>query len=100
MMSLELIFEKLESIESLLKEQTIDKKKVLNFKEVLYLLGIGKNTLYELIRKNRIPAYRPAGGKLFFIKKELQYWIMAHKSTNLYTVEKMDKDSEMKPDQE
>jgi len=99
-MSFELIIEKLESIEGLLKEQTIDKKKVLNFKEVLYLLGIGKNTLYEMIRKNRIPAYRPAGGKLFFIKKELQYWIMAHKAVNLCTVERLDKDPEMKPDQE
>ena len=100
MMSFELILEKLESIEGLLKEQTIDRKKVLNFKEVLYILGIGKKTLYDLIRKNGIPAYRPVGGKLFFIKKELQYWIMANKATNLCMVERMDKDLELKPDQE
>jgi len=99
-MSFEKLIEKLESIEGLLKDQLLDKKKVLNFKEVLYLLGISKNTLYEMVRKNKIPAYRPPGGKLFFIKKELQYWIMSRRDMRLVTVEKLNEDSEVSSTQE
>jgi len=89
-MSLQTIFEKLESIESLLKEQTLGKKKLLTFKEAMYVLGLSKNTLYELIRQKKIPAYRPVRGKVFFIQKELRYWIMASKAVSIFTVEKLD----------
>lgn len=100
MMSLEKLIEKLESIEGLLKEQILDKKKVLTFKEVLYVLGVSKNTLYDMIRKNQIPAYRPVKGKVFFFRKELQYWLMAHSNAQVAIVERIRENSEDTPDKE
>lgn len=91
-MSLDSIFEKLSSIESLLKEQTLGKKKVLTFKEAMYVLGLSKNTLYELIRSKKIPAYRPARGKVFFIQKELKFWIMSQRAVSIFSVEKLDRE--------
>ena len=91
-MSLDSIFEKLSSIESLLKEQTLGKKKLLTFKEAMYVLGLSKNTLYELIRNSKIPAYRPVRGKVFFIQKELRYWILSQRAVSIFTVEKLDHD--------
>lgn len=92
MMSFESVLEKLESIESLLKEQTLLKKKVLTFKDAMYLLGVSKNTLYELMRQKKIPAYRPVRGKVFFIQKELRFWIMSNKAVAMFTVEKLDRE--------
>lgn len=89
-MSYKIILEKLESIESLLKMQTLLQKKVLSFKEAMYVLGMSKTTLYDLMRKKKIPCYRPVKGKVFFIQKELKYWIMAHSDISLINVEKLD----------
>jgi excisionase family DNA binding protein len=42
---------------------------ILNSKEVMEILGISKNTLYELIKNGNIPAIR-LGKKLWRIHKE------------------------------
>lgn len=90
MMSYEKLNEKLDIMIGLLREQTLSCKKVLTMADAMYLLGLSKKTLYRMIRQKKIPAYRPAKGKVFFIHKELKYWIMAHRAENLWAVEKLD----------
>lgn len=89
-MSYEKLIEKLDIIEGLLREQTLNSKKVLTMADAMYLLGISKKSLYRMIRQKQIPAYRPVKGKTFFIHKEIKFWIMAHRAENIWMVEKLD----------
>ncbi len=50
-------------------------EKILNFKEVLELLGISKSALYKLTAGDKIPHYKPTNGKLYFKKHEVLDWI-------------------------
>jgi excisionase family DNA binding protein len=89
-MSYEKLIEKLDIIEGLLREQTLNSKKILTMADAMYLLGVSKKTLYRMIRQKKIPAYRPVKGKTFFIHKELKFWIMAHRAENIWAIEKLD----------
>lgn len=89
-MSYEKLLDKLDIIEGLLREQTLNGKKILTMADAMYLLGVSKKSLYRMIRQKKIPAYRPVKGKTFFIHKELKYWIMAHRAENIWAVEKLD----------
>jgi len=50
--------------------------KFLNVEEAAKYLGVHKNSLYQLVRRHRIPYYKP-GRKLFFDPAELEEYIRA-----------------------
>ncbi|MES2573351.1 MAG: helix-turn-helix domain-containing protein [Bacteroidota bacterium] len=66
---------------------TQNTKDILNFKEVIEILGISKSALYKLTSGNKIPYYKPTNGKLYFKRHEVLDWITnqqnsSHGSTN------------------
>jgi excisionase family DNA binding protein len=58
---------------------------VMNFDECMKYLDLSKGYLYKLTRDNRIPFFKPLGGKLYFYKSEIDKWIKSngtYKSVN------------------
>lgn len=78
----EKIFEKLESIERMLIEQSLLKKEVLNFSEAAHFLEVSHSHLYKLTSSGGIPAYKPNGKKLYFNRKELETWLLSNKQVS------------------
>lgn len=68
------LFEKLESIETLLKSkgpnQTEDPNKLLNLEEASVFLSLAKPTIYALVSRKEIP-FMKKGKRLYFTKSEL-----------------------------
>jgi excisionase family DNA binding protein len=81
----EVIFEKLESIERLLKqyrggdEITVTSKEVMSAKELADYLSISMSQLYKLTHKKEIPFYKPGGKHLYFKKSEIIEWVTKFK---------------------
>lgn len=48
-------------------------KITLNVKEVSEILGIGRTTLYDMLKKNEIPHFR-VRGRILFNKEILEEW--------------------------
>ena len=71
------IIERLEWIEKLV---TLINYYPLTLSEAAEYLGISKAGLYQLVHKNKIPHYKPAGGKkLYFSRLELNSWVFARR---------------------
>ena len=68
-----IILEKLNVIEKLLKGQTV---KPLTFDEAARYLDVSKSHLYKLTSANKIPHYKPQGKRLYFAKSELNAWLL------------------------
>lgn len=45
--------------------------------EAAAYLGVAKTSLYNKCYRRQIPHYKPAGGKLYFLRSELDAWIAA-----------------------
>jgi excisionase family DNA binding protein len=77
----EVIFEKLESIERLLKQNkggdeiTVTSKEVMSAKELADYLSISMSQLYKLTHNREIPFYKPTGKHLYFKKSEIIEWV-------------------------
>jgi excisionase family DNA binding protein len=74
-MSEKLILKKLDNIESMLHQQSINTKEVLSFSEAALLLDVSHSHLYKLTSTKQIPHYCPQGKKLYFERKELIQWM-------------------------
>ena len=70
-----IILEKLDKIESLLKFQTDEP---LTIERASEFLGIKKATIYQLVFERKIPFYKP-NKRLFFSKIELMQWVFSNK---------------------
>ena len=68
-----IILEKLEKIERMLKEQAA---KPLTFEETCTYLNVSKSHLYKLTSSGMIKHYKPNGKMVYFSKPELDEWIM------------------------
>ena len=79
------ILEKLEYIESILREQ---QKQPLTIEEASSYLNLSKKYLYKLTCTNKIPYYKPNGRKIYFKKSELEEWIFQHRIKSGYEIEK------------
>ncbi len=86
-MTNELIFKKLESIESMLAGQNILKKEVLSFNEAVQHLDVSPSHLYKLTSTGNIPAYKPNGKKLYFNRRELDAWLLSNGTGSKMEVE-------------
>lgn len=52
-------------------------KTYMNFDEAAEYLGVAKTSLYNKCYRKQIPHYKPSGGKLYFLRSELDAWIAA-----------------------
>lgn len=78
-MEVQKIFEKLNSLEKKIYEQSILQKEVLNFNEACKYLDISSSYLYKLTSQKGIPHFCPQGKKLYFNRKELDEWLQRNK---------------------
>lgn len=81
---LSLILEKLEKIESKLKDSNIQ---FMNIDEAAKYLSFKKSYLYHLTCFNKIPYYKP-GKKIYFNKVDLDNWILSHRHKSNEEIQK------------
>lgn len=74
-----IVEEQIEAIAQQVKTQSILQKEHLTLEEASAYLGISKSYLYKRTSKREIPFYRPGKKRIFFLKKELDDWILAAK---------------------
>jgi excisionase family DNA binding protein len=79
------ILEKLENIESLLKDQY---KQPLTMEEASIYLRVSKSYLYKMTCQSTLPYYKPNGKKIYFKKAELDEWIFKHRIKSNEDIEK------------
>lgn len=73
MIALQEIFKQLRSIKLMLKRQ---QKKSLTIDKAAQYTGLSKSYLYKLTSKNEISFYKPNGKKIYFLKKDLDHYIL------------------------
>lgn len=66
------ILQKLETVEELMKAETL---KPLNLKEAANYLSISKSHLYKLTHKKLLPFFKPMGKLAYFRKSDLDAFI-------------------------
>lgn len=83
----ELIMDRLFSIEKKLTEQALATKEVLNFNEGALFLNLSKSHLYKLTSQKRIPHFCPEGKKIYFLRTDLQSWLLRNRQEEAESVE-------------
>ena len=83
----DLIMQKLERIESLLEEQVLLKKEVLDFNDACQYLNLSSSHMYKLTSSQSIPHFRPNGKKLYFKRSELNDWLLRNRVDTTAEVE-------------
>ncbi|UTC77587.1 helix-turn-helix domain-containing protein [Treponema sp. OMZ 799] len=49
---------------------------IMNMQQVMELTGYTRSYIYNLVYKKMIPVHKPTGGRLFFVKEEIEQWLM------------------------
>ena len=52
-------------------------KNLMKVEDVIEYTGFTKPNLYYLVQHRKIPYCRPTGGRLFFVREDLEQWIMS-----------------------
>jgi excisionase family DNA binding protein len=73
------IVKQLKGIQSLLLNQEILHKDILDFEEACRYLKVSDSFLYKKTANSEIPFRKPTKGKLYFIKAELNEWLTSNK---------------------
>jgi len=79
MTKIDTLIQKMDSILFLLKEQSDNKKEILNVDEASTYLKMKHSCLYNLTSKSVIPFYKPHGKNIYFKRSELDDWILQNK---------------------
>lgn len=77
MENLKLILEKLDHLEHLILNET---KEILSVEELEKYTGFKKSYIYHLVHYNKIPYSKPNGKYLFFLKTEINDWLVKNKA--------------------
>ncbi|WP_340112971.1 helix-turn-helix transcriptional regulator [Maribellus mangrovi] len=87
-------FQDLKLVVNKLLLQDIKKDDRLGIMEVSDLTGYSRNTLYQLVHRNKIPYHKPeyGGRKLIFFQSEIDEWLRGKKNetSQEYCVRKQD----------
>lgn len=78
-MSTDILIQKLERIETLLEQQGLLQKDVLNINEACLYMGLSQSHLYKLTSSRSINHFCPQGKKLYFKRIELDQWLLRNK---------------------
>ena len=84
-----IIIKKLNKIESMLQEQSLLKKEVLNLSETCKYLKMSASHLYKLTSQKQIPHFCPQGKKLYFKRTELDQWLLRNRKDSTDDIETM-----------
>ena len=87
-MSTEELIQKLDRIESLLEQQGIQNKEVLNFNEACLYLGLSQSHVYKLTSSKSIPHFCPQGKRIYFKRIELDAWLTRNRTDTKEEIEK------------
>lgn len=60
-------------------DRYMEGKTFMNIDEAAEYLGVAKTSLYNKCYRKQIPYYKPCGGKVYFLRTELDAWILAGK---------------------
>lgn len=82
-----IVLKKLERIESMLLEQNLLKKDVLNFNEAAVYLELSHSHLYKQTSTGAIPHYKPNGKKIYFQRAELDNWLLRNRTDSKDEIE-------------
>jgi len=63
-------------------------KSILNSKEAASYLDISLDQLYKLSAAGKLPTYSPTGGKVYFVKSELEDWILSSRRATVSQIKK------------
>lgn len=58
----------------------------LDSKGAAAFLGISLNTLYKLSSSGKLPTYSPTGGKIYFIRSELEEWVLSGRKATIKNI--------------
>lgn len=78
------ILEKLNRIERLLVDST---KEILNVEDLINYTGYKRSYIYKLVHNNILPYSKPNGKTLFFVKAEIDSWLLQNKSKSISQIE-------------
>ena len=81
------IFQKLENIELMLKQQTLLQKDVLNLNETCAYLDMSTSHIYKMTSQKQIPHFCPQGKKLYFRREELDEWLLRNRQDSIDEIE-------------
>jgi predicted DNA-binding transcriptional regulator AlpA len=74
---MDLSFIMLNKIEQHLERLHLLQKEVLTFKEGCSFCDFSPSWMYKLTGKRKIPFYKPNGKKIYFLRSELEVWLLA-----------------------
>ncbi len=63
------------------------KKNFLTTGQACEYLKISKSSLYKMTSKKKIPFTKPNGGKMYFLKEDLDNWMLSNKSKSTEELE-------------
>lgn len=50
---------------------------MMSVQDVAEYFGLHKDTIYDLVKKNKLPHFK-VGGRIFFFRDVLEQWLMDH----------------------
>ncbi len=80
----QLILEKLNRLERLIIDST---KEILNVEDLINYTGYKRSYIYKLVHNNILPYSKPNGKTLFFVKAEIDSWLLQNKSKSISQIE-------------
>lgn len=83
----QIILDRLDCIEKLLRELNLIKKEVLTIIEAAEYLEISQSHLYKLTSTGSIPCYKPNGKKVYFNRAELDKWLLTNRQASKADIE-------------
>lgn len=86
-MSIDILIQKLEHIETLIEQQGLLQKEVLNMDEACQYLGLKKSYMYKLTSSKSIPHFCPQGKNIYFKRTELDDWLLRNRKDSQDEIE-------------
>ena len=83
------VIEKLKNIESMLQQQNLLQKNVLNLSEAQTYLDIRASHKSKLTSQQLLPHFCPQGKKLYFRREELVHWLLRNRHDSTDEIEIM-----------
>lgn len=70
------VLEKLTQIQNQIAQKA---ERPLSLNEATQYLNISKSTLYKLTHQSKIPHFKPNGKKIYFLKSDLNDWLLRNR---------------------
>jgi excisionase family DNA binding protein len=78
------ILSKLEEIQN---QFSTNQPQILSLAEACKYLELSKSTIYKLTHTNKIPFYKPNGKKIYFLKSDLNNWLIRNRNRSESEIE-------------